>query len=64
MKKLTDITWPLIHQMASEEIEQYEFTNYLKVRSNASTIVVEAAVMLEAGWTDIVDEVSLAESHE
>lgn len=30
---------------------------YLIISCSKSIIVVEAAVMLEAGWTDLVDEV-------
>ena len=49
MKQLTAISWPLIHDMAREEIE----------KCHESIIVVEAAVLLEAQWNDLVDEVLL-----
>ncbi|KAK8827516.1 hypothetical protein WA538_003475 [Blastocystis sp. DL] len=49
MKQLTAISWPLIHDMAREEIE----------KCHESIIVVEAAVLLEAKWNDLVDEVLL-----
>jgi dephospho-CoA kinase len=45
MKRLTDIVWPEIKRMATEEI------------SYASrTVVLEAAVLFEAGFEDMVDE--------
>ncbi|MCY4143967.1 MAG: dephospho-CoA kinase [Gammaproteobacteria bacterium] len=51
LKKLTEIVWPEIKQLAIGEINQ--------AKSNGSSehIVLEAAVMIEAGWEDIVDEV-------
>ena len=47
LKKLTDIAWPAIKKMATAEIETQK----------EQSIVLEAAVLLEAEWTDIVDEV-------
>ena len=50
MQRLTDIMWPEIRRMAEEEIAEE--------RANGTEIVVlEAAVLIEAGWTDIVDDV-------
>jgi dephospho-CoA kinase len=50
MKRLTDIAWPEIRRMASEEIEAE--------RARGTNIVVlEAAVLIEAEWTDLVDQV-------
>ena len=51
MKRLTDIAWPEIRRMAGEE-----FAKLRKQDPNA-VIVFEAAVLLEAGWQDLVDEV-------
>ena len=51
LKKLTDIVWPAIKNMALEEIES------VRVRNPNQIIVLEAAVLFEAGWQDIVDEV-------
>lgn len=52
LKKLTDIVWPAIRAMAVAEIEQ------LRAAADApAAIVLEAAVLFEAGWDDIGDEV-------
>jgi phosphopantetheine adenylyltransferase/dephospho-CoA kinase len=51
MQRLTDIVWPEIRKLAAEEIAD------LKKRDRKATIVLEAAVMIEAGWTDLADEV-------
>ena len=51
LKELTDIVWPAIRRLADAEIAS--------VRKNepGRTIVLEAAVLLEAGWQDLVDEI-------
>jgi len=51
LKKLTDIVWPAIKNMAQQEIES------VKAQQPKQVIVLEAAVLFEAGWEDIVDEV-------
>ena len=51
LKKLTDIVWPAIKKMAQQEIES------VKAQQPKQVIVLEAAVLFEAGWEDIVDEV-------
>lgn len=51
LKKLTDIVWPEIKKLAVQEINQ------AKSDCSSDLVVLEAAVMIEAGWTDIVDEV-------
>ena len=51
LKKLTDIVWPAIKQMATQEILS------VKDQRPEQVIVLEAAVLFEAGWEDIVDEV-------
>ena len=51
LKKLTDIVWPAIKQMAAQEILS------VKEQRPEQVIVLEAAVLFEAGWEDIVDEV-------
>lgn len=54
LKRLTDIVWPAIKDLAQTEIENVR-------RSEPDrTIVLEAAVLLEAGWQDFVDEVWVA----
>lgn len=50
LKRLTDIVWPGIRRLASEELSE------LDVAGNRLA-VLEAAVMLEAGWQDLVDEI-------
>lgn len=51
LKKLTDIVWPEIRRLAEAEISQIQAENPNQV------IVLEAAVLFEAGWDDIGDEV-------
>ena len=50
LKRLTDIAWPEILAMATEEIGEAR-------RLSASVVVLEAAVLLEANWQSDVDEV-------
>lgn len=50
LKRLTDIVWPEILDLAKADISA------AKARG-ASVVVLEAAVLLEAGWEDEVDEV-------
>ena len=51
MKRLTDIAWPEIRRMAGEEFAK------LREEDPDAVIVFEAAVLLEAEWQDLVDEV-------
>lgn len=50
MRRLTDIVWPQILALAKEEIAAAR-------RRGAEVVVLEAAVLLEAGWQSEVDEV-------
>ena len=50
MKRLTDIAWPEIRRMAAEEIEAER-------ERGTAVVVLEAAVLIEADWTDLVDQV-------
>ena len=50
MQRLTDIMWPEIRRMAEEEIAGER-------AKGTDIVVLEAAVLIEAGWTDIVDDV-------
>lgn len=50
LKRLTDIVWPGIRKLASTELSD------LEVAGN-TLAVLEAAVLFEAGWEDLVDEV-------
>lgn len=51
LKRLTDVVWPEIRKLAEKEIEAV-------LRADPQRVVVlEAAVLLEAGWEDIGDEI-------
>jgi len=51
LKKLTDIVWPAIRALAEGEIAR------VRAEGTARVIVLEAAVLFEAGWNDVGDEV-------
>lgn len=51
LKRLTDIVWPAIRALAAQEIAD------ARARRVAPLIVLEAAVLFEAGWQDLGDEV-------
>lgn len=50
LKRLTDIVWPGIRRLASEALSEFEAAGNMLV-------VLEAAVLFEAGWEDLVHEV-------
>lgn len=50
LKQLTDILWPEIRRMFQEWIEME------KARDPKALLVMDAAVLLEAGWEDLADE--------
>ncbi|TRZ15661.1 hypothetical protein HGM15179_011426 [Zosterops borbonicus] len=50
LKDLTDIVWPKIAQMAKEKVREAE-------AQGKAVCVLDAAVLLEAGWQDMVHEV-------
>jgi len=50
LKRLTDIVWPGIRKLASEALSEFE-------AAGNSIVVLEADVLFEAGWEDLVDEV-------
>ncbi|MFN3236545.1 MAG: dephospho-CoA kinase [Pseudomonadales bacterium] len=54
LKKLTDIVWPEIRRLAELEIDS------LKILEPDGVVVLEAAVLFEAGWEDIGDEIWVA----
>jgi len=54
--KLNDIMYPLIREVIIKEIQNLK-PNGVKVA------VVDAALLIEAGWDDLVDEVWLVEIH-
>ena len=49
LKRLTDIVWPGIRRLAEQELADL-------ARAGHAVAVLEAAVMLEAGWEDLCDE--------
>ena len=51
LRQLTDIVWPAIHGMAQAEISAQQ------AQDPDTVIVLEAAVLIEAGWQDLVDEI-------
>ncbi len=53
MKRLTDIMWPRMYDMVEDKIKEQR-------QSDTGVMVVEAAVLLEAKWTPLVDEVWVA----
>ncbi len=50
LKRLTDIVWPAIKALAVEELHGLE-------RAGSQVAVLEAAVLIEADWQDLADEV-------
>ena len=51
LKQLTDIVWPEIRRLAEAEIKARQSSHPSEI------IVLEAAVLFEAGWEDIGDEI-------
>jgi dephospho-CoA kinase len=51
LKRLTDIVWPALRSLAEEEIAR------ARAENDARIVVLEAAVLFEAGWDDLGDEV-------
>ena len=54
LKRLTDIVWPEIRRLAEKEIAA------IRAAEPAAVVVLEAAVLLEAGWEPLVDEIWVA----
>ena len=50
LKRLTDIVWPGIRKLASEQLAEFE-------TAGNSIVVLEAPLLFEAGWEDLADEV-------
>lgn len=50
LKRLTDVVWPGIRRLAGEQLSELE-------TAGNNLAVLEAAVLLEAGWEDLVDEI-------
>ena len=53
-QKLNQIVWPAIKRLGAERIEKLR-------QEGASVAVLEAAVLIEAQWLDLVDEVWIVE---
>ena len=51
LERLTNIVWPEIRLMAQAEIEE------VLTKDPSRIIVLEAAVLFEAGWEDVVEEI-------
>jgi len=51
LKRLTDIVWPEIRRLAQAEIAA------LRAAQPHAVVVLEAAVLFEAGWEPLVDEI-------
>lgn len=51
LQRLTDIVWPAIRDLAQAEIER------VKAEGRVRIVVLEAAVLFEAGWDDLGDEI-------
>ena len=51
MERLNSIIWPEIRRLISEELAD------LKRKDPRQIIVLEAAVLIEAGWKDLCDEI-------
>ncbi|MEX2081377.1 MAG: dephospho-CoA kinase [Dehalococcoidia bacterium] len=50
LKRLTDIVWPQIRRLASEQLSELE-------TAGNRLVLLEAAVLFEAGWEDLTDEI-------
>ncbi|XP_054848168.1 bifunctional coenzyme A synthase [Eublepharis macularius] len=50
LKRLTDIMWPVMAQMAKEKIKE-------AAAQGVAVCVLDAAVLLKAGWADMVHEI-------
>ncbi|MFC1899763.1 dephospho-CoA kinase [Chloroflexota bacterium] len=50
LNQLNQITHPKIYKILKEKLEEYQ-------RQGKSVVVIEAALLLEAGWVSLVDEI-------
>uniref|UniRef100_UPI00358F2061 bifunctional coenzyme A synthase isoform X2 n=1 Tax=Myxine glutinosa TaxID=7769 RepID=UPI00358F2061 len=59
MQRLTDIVWPVIREMTKHEISEH-------AKKGQDVCILDAAVLLEAGWSDMAHEVwvSIITEHE
>eukprot|EP00924_Labyrinthula_sp_SR-Ha-C_P000514 maker-scaffold_27-snap-gene-1.18-mRNA-1 protein AED:0.01 eAED:0.01 QI:148/1/1/1/1/1/3/94/398 len=59
MEKLNEIVWPAISALAQQQLNEIS-KNFSKIENPSilsRVVVFEAAVLIEAGWTNLVDEV-------
>lgn len=49
MRELQEIVWPEIRLLLQQQLEEYRSTGQFEL------VIVEAAIMIEAGWQDLVD---------
>jgi phosphopantetheine adenylyltransferase/dephospho-CoA kinase len=54
LRRLTDIVWPEIRRLAEKEIAA------IRASDPRAVVVLEAAVLFEAGWEPLVDEIWVA----
>ena len=57
LERLNGIMYPRMHEMMADRIEEYR-------RQGVKVVVLEAAILLEAGWVSLVDEVWLTVASE
>ena len=57
MGRLNSIMWPYMREQIREQIDRLR-------KGGAETVVVEAALLLEAGWDSLVDEIWVTSSPE
>ena len=57
LKALNEITWPRIRALAEQRIAELR-------EEGAKIAVLEAAIMIEAGWTDLCDELWVTQATE
>lgn len=57
MKRLTDIVWPEISRLAQDEVTALKEAQRARDSTGLQVVVLEAAVLVEAGWFDVCDTV-------
>eukprot|EP00924_Labyrinthula_sp_SR-Ha-C_P000513 maker-scaffold_27-snap-gene-1.19-mRNA-1 protein AED:0.01 eAED:0.01 QI:102/1/1/1/1/1/3/250/388 len=61
MEKLNEIVWPAISALAQQQLNEIS-KNFSKIENPSilsKIVVLEAAILIEAGWSHLVDEVWL-----
>ncbi len=57
LERLNGIMYPRMHEMMADRIEEYR-------RQGVKVVVLEAAILLEAGWVSLADEIWLTVASE